>query len=73
MEGLMTAQLKRFPAQSRTAEQQALWIKYDRIGNRLQEITRKADLLSYAIGIMALEDNDVAWPMQELPTTFAAS
>ncbi len=62
----MTAQLKCFPADSRTPAEQALWVKYDRIANRLQEIARRADLLAWAIGgLMAIEDNEVAWPMQD--------
>jgi hypothetical protein len=51
---------------AKTPDQQALWIKYDRIGNQLQQIARKADLLAWALqGVMALEDNDAVWPIQD--------
>ena len=65
----MTAQLKRFPktpAQRRTPEQQAAWVKNDRLSLRLQALARKADLLAWALqGVMALEENDAAWPIQD--------
>jgi hypothetical protein len=43
-----------------------VWIKYDRIGNHLEEIARKADLLSLAVtGVMALECADDKWPLRD--------
>ena len=53
MEGLMTAQVKRFPKLSPEIKEQ---LRDDAAFNRLQAAARKADLLSYAIGgRMALE------------------
>jgi hypothetical protein len=61
----MTAQVKRFPtktpAQSRTPEEQALWVKCDGIADRLERIAHKAALLSLAVtGLMELDQNDDA-------------
>jgi hypothetical protein len=50
----------------KTPEAQADWVKRDDIADHLEEIARKAELLTFAIqGLMALEDNDQTWCMQD--------
>ena len=68
----MTAQVKRFPKKlaqaerTRDPETHALWVKYDRIGNRLEEIARLAALLSFAVtGVMELEQSNDQWPLRD--------
>ncbi|SPE44233.1 hypothetical protein SBA7_310006 [Candidatus Sulfotelmatobacter sp. SbA7] len=57
---------KKTPAEGRTPEAQAAWIKHDRIAGRLDELARKADLVAWALqGVMAHEDNDAMWPIQD--------
>jgi hypothetical protein len=60
----MSAQVKRFPKRPPlTAEQ----IGLGDISERMSKLARKADLLAYAIqGVMALEDNNDAWPLQDV-------
>jgi hypothetical protein len=58
------------PARSKAPRQaldaQDSFIKHDRIANPLEDIARKADLVAWALqGVMALEDNDVVWPIQD--------
>jgi hypothetical protein len=71
MEGLMLQTAKKIVRKKptveartfKTPEPHADWIKRDRMANRLQEVARKADLIAWALqGVMALEDNDAAWP-----------
>jgi hypothetical protein len=55
-------------------ESHALWIKYDRLGNRLQQIARKADLLAFAMdGLMSHHDDEEAWPMREAASEIRAA
>lgn len=50
----------------KTPEARAQWHKNGDIATRLEALARKADLLAFAIGgLMALEDGDEAWPMQD--------
>jgi hypothetical protein len=45
----------------------ARWGKYEDVADRLRELARKADLMAWALqGVMALEDNDAAWPIQDV-------
>ncbi len=54
------------PRKFKTAEDQDRWIKADNIADHLEEIARKADLVALALqGVMAHEDNDAAWPIQD--------
>ena len=42
------------------------FIKRDLIADRMEAIARKADLIAWALqGVMALEDNDAVWPIQD--------
>jgi hypothetical protein len=74
MEGLMLQTAKKIirkkpiirPRTFKTPEAHADWVKHDGIANRLQEIAREADLVAWALqGVMALEDNDAVWPIQD--------
>ena len=40
---------KKSPAESRTPEEQELWVKHDRISERLELAARKVALISFAI------------------------
>lgn len=67
MEGLMTAQTKRrlkvVPIGSPEHDAR---MKFGDYISRLEAAARKADLLAWALqGVMALEDNDAAWPLQD--------
>jgi hypothetical protein len=61
--------VRRKPTTSRTfktPEAHANRVKLGRIATRLQELARKADLVAWALpGVMALEDNDDVWPIQD--------
>jgi hypothetical protein len=60
----MTAQMKRFPARPPLTPQQ---IELGEVSEHLRALARKADLLAYAFqGVMALEENDDLWPLQEV-------
>ncbi|MBK5196919.1 MAG: hypothetical protein JJE37_01380 [Methyloceanibacter sp.] len=50
----------------KTPKAHADCVKHDRFANRLEAIARKADLVAWALqGVMALEDNDAVWPIQD--------
>jgi hypothetical protein len=50
---------KKSPAESRTPEGQELWVKHDRISERLELAARKVALISFAIiGVMELHQSD---------------
>ena len=61
----MTAQRKLKIVPMGSTEHKARMERGDYIG-RLEAAARKADLLTWALqGVMAAEDNDTVWPLQD--------